>query len=409
MCSRFANPWAWVVVNSYSFKTKWMRPLTLTGASTVTVNQWLNIIYGVALLSLSFRLGLSVTVAALSAALIALRFSSQISGQRVPARAKWATYLSYLFLLVEFFLLMVLSCSVGSEGSSTLFLIYTATVMLNYPAYFAFPFVFIGYLHYLMFIDNQAFGVSTYLLSFINFSVVPLSLFGIRLLIRQRQQIMTLNARLESQAALATEMTRLRERNSLAEAVHDTVGHTLTASIVSLEGATVLLHHRPTEAAALLDTVRGQLQTGLGDIRQTVRTLRTDTLADDTTLQESLVQLVERVRRQTPVNLELQQRFTAELLPIQAYVLYSVVREGITNALKHARATHIQITLEETAQQCIALTVCDNGVGTPAPVPGFGLIHLKQKVSALGGTLMVETHVQGGFQIDVVLPLMLGQ
>ncbi len=303
---------------------------------------------------------------------------------------------------------MVLSCSVGSEGSSTLFLIYTAIVMLNYPAYFAFPFVFIGYLHYLVFIDHQTFGMNTYLLSFINFSVVPLSLFGVRWLIRQRQQIMELNARLESQAALATEMARLRERNSLAEAVHDTVGHTLTASIVSLEGATVLLQQRPMEAAALLDTVREGLKTGLGDIRQTVRTLRTDTLAEGTTLEESLVRLVERGRRQTSISIELQQRLAAELLPIQAYVLYSVVREGLTNALKHTHATHIRITLEEKVQ-CVALTVRDNGVGTPSPAPGFGLVHLRQKVNALGGTLTIETRVQGGFRLEVVLPPVLGR
>ena len=365
-----------------------------------TLDQWLNLSYCVALLSLSFRVGLSVTVVALSAALLALRFG----GQRVRARARWATHLAYLFLFVEFFLLMVLSCSVGSEGSSTLFLIYTAIVMLNYPAYFAFPFVFMGYLHYLMFIDQQTFGMNTYLLSFINFSVVPLSLFGIRLLIRQRQQIMNLNARIQSQAAVAAEMTRLRERNSLAEAVHNTVGHTLTASIVSLEGATVLLQQRPTEAAELLNTVREQLKTGLGDIRQTVRTLRTDTFAEDATLEESLAQLVERVRRQTSIDIELQQRLTVELLPIQAYVLYSIVQEGITNALKHAQATHIQISLQGTTQQCVALTLRDNGACTHAPVPGFGLIHLQQKVTALGGTFKAEG-VQGGFRIDVLLPL----
>ena len=53
----------------------------------------------------------------------------------------------------------------------------------------------------------------------------------------------------------------------------------------------------------MLDSVRAQLQVALGDVRQTVRSLQTDTLADGSTLQESLFRLVDRVRNKHPLKL----------------------------------------------------------------------------------------------------------
>ncbi len=196
-------------------------------------------------------------------------------------------------------------------------------------------------------LDPEALSFNEYILRLINFSVTLLALLGVRLLIRQRQYILDLNQRLQSQAQLTAEMTKLKERNELAEAMHDTLGHTLTASIVSLEGVALLWEKRPAEAIALLNSVCEQLQAGLGDIRKTVRNLKTDTLAEHAVLKDSLIQMVERVNRQTSISIELQYKIEAALLPIQDYVLYSIVQESITNALKHGQASSLWIMLTQ--------------------------------------------------------------
>jgi signal transduction histidine kinase len=331
-----------------------------------------------------------------------------VGAQRLSQRAGPAHHLAYAALLIEFGLLLALNWGGGSELSGTIFLVYTAAVMLNYPAWLAFPLVLSGYLTYLVLIERRPLGIGTYGLSLLNFALLPLALFGMRLLIAQRQRILELNRQLQSQAALAAEMTRLRERNRLAEAMHDTVGHTLTAAIVSLEGVALLLEKRPAEAVGLLDSVREQLQTGLGDLRQTVRSLRTDSLAEQATLRESLIQLVKRVRKQTSVSIELHYQVETELLPIQEYVLYTIAREGITNALRHSRATVVQIRMkEETTRRCIALAISDNGEGAKLLEPGLGLNHLEQKVTALGGVLSIDTREGAGFRLSVLMPLAL--
>jgi signal transduction histidine kinase len=374
-----------------------------TDAASSAINWWLTLLYGVVLLAIALQVGLSFPVVATVLALLLVH----IGAQRLSQREGPAHYLAYAALLVEFGLLLALNRGGESELSGTIFLVYTAAVMLNYPAWLAFPLVLSGYVIYLLLIERRPLGVGTYGLSLLNFALLPLALFGIRLLVAQRQRILELNRRLQSQAELAAEMTRLRERNRLAEAMHDTIGHTLTAAIVSLEGVALLLEKRPAEAAGLLDSVRGQLQTGLGDLRQTVRSLRTDALAEQATLRESLIQLVERVRKQTSVSVELHYQVEAELLPIQQYVLYTTVREGITNALKHSRAAVVQIRIEETAQRCIALLISDDGEGAKVLEPGFGLSHLEQKVTALGGVFSIDTREGAGFRLAVLMPLAL--
>ena len=378
----------------------WAKALLVKTEIMATINRGLQIAYGVVLLLIAFQIGFSFWVVLGGLTLIVCHVSRQrLSRQDAPPR--YGVYL----LLLEFLLLIVLTYGYESDWIATLFLIYTASIILNYPPAFALPYIYIGYSIYLFLFAPSVTRLDSYLLNLVNFSLFPCALVGVRSLIGQRQAILALNQRLQSQAALSAEMTRLRERNRLAEALHDTIGHTLTSAIVSLEGVALLWEKRPAEAVTLLDSVREQLQAGLGDIRQTVRTLKTDTLAEHATLQASLRQLVARVSRQTTVEIDLDDQLTVTLLPIQEYVLYSLVREGITNALKHSQATRLQITLTAVAPEQIALTLADNGVGTDAFAFGFGLTHLEQKVTALGGILTIETAVGAGFRLQVLLPL----
>ena len=380
---------------------RWVKALVVQPEIMASINRGLQICYVIVLLLLVLQMGLSIQVALLCLTLVVLH----VGNQTLARSAAPKLYLAYLLLILEFVLLLRLNQGVESDWSATIFLLYTASVMLNYPVAVALPYIYVGYSIYLFLFTATLASLNSYLLNLVNFSLFPLALVGVRLLVGQRQSILELNQRLQSQAALTAEMSQLRERNRLAEAMHDTIGHTLTSAIVSLEGVALLLATRPQEAMMLLDSVREQLQSGLGDIRQTVRTLKTDTLAEHATLRGGLRQLVDRVGRQTTVALDLDDQLTVTLLPIQEYVLYSIAREGITNALNHSQATQIRISLTESAPEQITLTLTDNGVGTDAFTPGFGLTHLEQKVTALGGVMTVATAAGRGFRLQATLPL----
>ena len=82
-----------------------------------------------------------------------------------------------------------------------------------------------------------------------------------------------------------------------------------------------------------------------------------------------------------------------------------IVREGVTNAVRHAHAS--DITVELTAERGIRLTIADNGIGfDPATVSrgGFGLRSMRERARAAGGDLEYSSRPGAGTQIEVMLP-----
>jgi signal transduction histidine kinase len=86
---------------------------------------------------------------------------------------------------------------------------------------------------------------------------------------------------------------------------------------------------------------------------------------------------------------------------------YYVVSEMLTNAAKHARATVVVVDAE-AAGGTLRLRVRDNGVGGADPVRGSGLVGLKDRIEALGGTFSVHSPAGGGTTVSCELPVLAG-
>jgi signal transduction histidine kinase len=83
---------------------------------------------------------------------------------------------------------------------------------------------------------------------------------------------------------------------------------------------------------------------------------------------------------------------------------YYVISEALTNAVKHAHASVVNVEVE-TVEGALRLRVRDDGVGGADPVRGSGLVGLKDRVEALGGTLAVQSPAGAGTALRVELPL----
>src|SRR5260221_667960 len=90
--------------------------------------------------------------------------------------------------------------------------------------------------------------------------------------------------------------------------------------------------------------------------------------------------------------------------------LYRIVQEGLTNAVKHAKANNVWIRAwREDLTQCC--TIRDDGAGFKmrrgpgAPRKGLGLVAMRERVSAIGGTLQIESRLGHGTEISIRLPL----
>jgi signal transduction histidine kinase len=87
---------------------------------------------------------------------------------------------------------------------------------------------------------------------------------------------------------------------------------------------------------------------------------------------------------------------------------YYVVSEALANAAKHANATAVQVDVD-AADGLVRLAIRDDGRGGADPTRGSGLIGLKDRVEATGGTMSVESRPGEGTRLVVQLPLDAGR
>ncbi|WP_053649679.1 sensor histidine kinase [Streptomyces sp. NRRL F-6491] len=206
--------------------------------------------------------------------------------------------------------------------------------------------------------------------------------------------------RAEHQARLLQlEQTRLVEqRLIISREVHDVVAHTLAVVGVHLNVAVEALEDSPEEARASLRTaiaVRNQAMTDLKTFVGGLRDVPRHGL-------ESVAGLVSQAEA---AGLEV--RYDSEGDPdavpaAQALTAYRVVQEAVVNTLRHSDAGRLTIRVR-ARPRTLAVEVTDDGRPAAGFTEGHGLTGMRERVTALGGTLRVDAG--GGFAVRAVLPL----
>ncbi len=108
--------------------------------------------------------------------------------------------------------------------------------------------------------------------------------------------------------------------------------------------------------------------------------------------------------RRSPIPVMLDVRVQGRLPDSVEVAGYYVVSEMLTNAAKHAHASIVQVDVAGT-DEVLRVSVRDDGVGGADPARGSGLVGLRDRVEALGGTAAVESPRGAGTAIEVALPL----
>ena len=135
------------------------------------------------------------------------------------------------------------------------------------------------------------------------------------------------------------------------------------------------------------------------DLREMARGFHPALLA-----QGGLEPALKTLARRSAVPVELDLRARTRLPERVEVAAYYVVAEALTNAARHARASVVQVETE-TAEGVLQLWIRDDGTGGADPDRGSGLVGLKDRVEALGGTITVQSPVGAGTALHVELPL----
>jgi signal transduction histidine kinase len=198
------------------------------------------------------------------------------------------------------------------------------------------------------------------------------------------------------------------ERERIRRDLHDGVIQAIYGVNLELESAEEDLEQEPAAARARIDVAIDRLGEVMKDIRRYI--LAIPDVDNAASLPERLAALLAETRAHTLLETEVQISgpVVAALTPAQQAHLLQIAREAVANAVRHARAGRIRITLEVSGNQA-CLQVMDNGAGfDPAVAPGRdqqGLQNMRARAAELGGMLAIETQPGQGTTIEVRVPV----
>lgn len=215
-----------------------------------------------------------------------------------------------------------------------------------------------------------------------------------------RDEQWRLNSELRSTRALLAESSRLNERMRISRELHDLLGHHLTALSLNLEVANHLVTGKAQEHVRQAQSLAKLLLT---DVREVVSQLRENEHLD---LREALAALTDNVPA-LDIDLEIGVALNIDD-PARAHVLLRCAQEAVTNAVKHARASRLWLSLMP-GQGGVVLRARDNGHGTARLTAGNGLRGMGERLAQFGGRLDIDTAPDRGFSLTAWLPMAAGQ
>lgn len=211
-------------------------------------------------------------------------------------------------------------------------------------------------------------------------------------------------------AALSSHLQELseREKKALARDLHDALGGMLVATKMDVAWIRNRLKSTDPAIEQRWERIQQSLDQGVDFKRRIVEQLR-PTLLDNMGLFAALRwQLRETCSR---ANLECRERLPDEELPLTSeasIALFRIAQEALTNVLKHARATMVQLQVDIDANG-LSMMIADNGRGMPSPEDatalGHGLAGMRHRLTALGGRWQIRRRDGGGTEIRVDVPL----
>jgi signal transduction histidine kinase len=205
-----------------------------------------------------------------------------------------------------------------------------------------------------------------------------------------------------SRAGLVT--AREEERRRLRRDLHDGLGPTLAGLTLGLDTARARSAGQP-ELHDLLGRLKAETQRAVTDIRRIVYGLRPPTL-DEFGLVGSLREEVGRLQFEAPalsVTLTASEGL-AELPAAVEVACYRIVTEALTNVIRHAQASRCSVRLR--LNHGLDVDVSDDGVGLPEGWrAGVGITSMRERVTELGGELVIEPGIPRGTRISARLPV----
>lgn len=235
------------------------------------------------------------------------------------------------------------------------------------------------------------------------------SLFGYKFLRKEKREVDRLNKELElsynklkEQSEKIEKLTIAKERNRVAGEIHDNLGHSLIALNMNLDVAEKIIDKDIVRAKELINKSQILTKESMESLRKAVYALKDER---NRTLLDSIEKIVDNIESTGKVSavLNIDER-VEELLPEYKDVIYTSIKEALTNSIKHGKADKINIEIKLGKEEA-RVGIRDNGLGCVSLIKGNGLMGIENRIEAFGGKIIYNSEEKQGFKLDLILKL----
>lgn len=207
-------------------------------------------------------------------------------------------------------------------------------------------------------------------------------------------------ARLEQERELESERAAERERARIARDMHDILSHAVSLMVVQAEAGPVMLAKNPARAEAAFDAIASAGRDAMIQLRRILKVLKTED--DPHSPQPTLAALPQLVKQAGLTYTTSGTPFPVS--PDVELAAYRITQEAITNIVRHAPSAKAEVCLK-WKDNTLTLNITDDGPGTTVLTGGNGLINIRERATACGGTATAGPREDGqGFRVTARFP-----
>ncbi|MBL4931507.1 sensor histidine kinase [Clostridium paridis] len=215
-------------------------------------------------------------------------------------------------------------------------------------------------------------------------------------LIEKNIEVLNYNSYLTKAYDKVEELSKSHERMKIGRELHDNVGHILTTALIQIESGVMILDDNYDEGRERIEVGATQVRKGLKEIREAVRFYRDEETVD---YYKDIFSLINDTKKLCNINILVDIcDFSSESYEVQK-TIYRIVQEGITNGIKHGKATSFILNIKYI-ENVLNITLIDNGNGASVINKGFGLISMEERIHLVNGKIKFESSKNQGFVIN---------
>lgn len=211
-----------------------------------------------------------------------------------------------------------------------------------------------------------------------------------------------LRASMQETAEALAEVAVMEDRNRIAQDMHDRAGHSLTAALIQIEAVKMLAGKDPDLALKKLEATRESVASGLESIRETVRMMKLD--YEERSLIPSMQKLIQETEKAVGIRVFYDPKPLPPLNPVVKKTLYLALQEGLTNGIRHGKASRFEFSLTAD-EDVIRFQLANDGEPYANQQYGFGLNTMRERIERLDGTMILESDDIHACALMITLPV----